>query len=188
MKWLDPNSIRPPHGETCRLRSIVLSKRFLDVGWKNRPLVVIKLRNSKRWKYYSITGSHRIAAARSVGIKVPAIILPSSFYDQIKREGLVWIDGYTLLYCSLYDDASFFIQGTESVLDWSKHKDAAKVLSKENSETREWIFKDLGRMVLGIKKQDGDYKMILSGRRFIIVDVYTFRRILPFIKKNVARK
>jgi len=189
MKLLDPRSIRPPHGVCNNLRFIFLFRRFQSNGWEGRPLVVIRLRNSKRWKYYSITGSHRIAAARKAGIKVPVIVLPSSFYDYLKSNYLV--GNGSVHYCDVYDDAWRFVKGLKTILNWNRYKLAAQVLSEENSTDRNnWLFKNLKTMIVGVKQLTNTneygvrYKLLLTGGSFVIVYGCVFRKAFPFIKKH----
>jgi hypothetical protein len=95
-------------------------------GWSGRPLVVVEMRRKKRWDYFALTGSHRTAAARKSGIKVPVVILPFQFFKESKC-----VDDFFYFY-NIYADAYDFIHGLKCEIPWKKYpKDIVKLLARD---------------------------------------------------------
>lgn len=79
MNPMDVISVNEPN--QLHLNKVLVSLRD---GWNGRPLLVVV---SPYGKVYALTGSHRIAAARRLGINVPVLI-----FDWRKYEGWHWVD------------------------------------------------------------------------------------------------
>lgn len=88
-RW-SPHSFKPPHAieRWGVYQDLVESMR--KVGWKGRPLIVAVRGKVRR----AITGSHRTAAARKVGLKrVPVIpVSGKKIWDAIKKWDTAWLD------------------------------------------------------------------------------------------------
>ena len=67
---LDPHRIQPWHNVEDEAKLARLISAMSTMGWAGPPIVVI---NRDDADPIAINGSHRIAAAREVGIEVPAI-------------------------------------------------------------------------------------------------------------------
>lgn len=84
VNYISPQDILPPHTPDIDCLVETLAKSMKNSGWKDRPLIALSLTENQRkeflrWrkkKYYAITGSHRIAAAKKRKLeKIPVIIL-----------------------------------------------------------------------------------------------------------------
>jgi ParB-like chromosome segregation protein Spo0J len=75
MEWedeMDPKNIEPLHGVRDRDKFEALVSSMNQKGWVGRPLVV----TAGAGRMWAQTGSHRLAAARAVGLEtVPVIII-----------------------------------------------------------------------------------------------------------------
>jgi len=65
---VDPQELVPLNGPDCDEFYEWLVRDMRRHGWRGRPLLVLR-----RDYLYAFTGSHRIAAAREVGILVPVV-------------------------------------------------------------------------------------------------------------------
>jgi len=63
---LKPWDIKPLHKPTNKRHLDELVESMKEIGWQGRPLLVIRRKSD----YVAWTGSHRIAAARKVGLDV----------------------------------------------------------------------------------------------------------------------
>lgn len=80
--WIDARRILPLHEIRRPHHFRELVERMRRYGWQGRPLAVealsggrTKLRASGDGHYMGWTGTHRLAAARALGIKVPVILI-----------------------------------------------------------------------------------------------------------------
>ncbi len=73
---IDPQALTPPHEPRMTALVEELAEDMQEVGWQGRPLLVFRRNNGS---YVAWTGSHRIAAARVVGLKtIPCYVLLES--------------------------------------------------------------------------------------------------------------
>lgn len=82
--------ISPPHEPRNNALLDELKHSMSQRGWYGRPLLVLKRKDGT---YQAITGSHRLAAASSLGLDVPVYVLePPEFGWDRKgdREQLIW--------------------------------------------------------------------------------------------------
>lgn len=72
---IDPHGIVPPHKVKNPEKYRELRKRMERGGWRGRPLLAYVVPGMN--KPHSLTGSHRIKAARDAGLpSVPVVMLP----------------------------------------------------------------------------------------------------------------
>ena len=71
-KSVRANPVTPMHEvrDEAKLQSIIASME--STGWTGRPVLVF---DDAEGQYKAITGSHRIAAAKAVGIEIPVAII-----------------------------------------------------------------------------------------------------------------
>lgn len=80
---LDPNAILPPHEPRERERHRKLLASMKRGGWRGRPLLVVE---TSPGRFQALTGSHRIAAARDMGLaSIPAIVMPEDAAEVVRR-------------------------------------------------------------------------------------------------------
>jgi uncharacterized ParB-like nuclease family protein len=82
---IPPGQIRPIHGVQEQAKYEALLEAMRLVGWEGRPIVVVySFKISTR--YQALTGSHRLAAARKIGLKeIPAIVVKGAAAKVIKK-------------------------------------------------------------------------------------------------------
>lgn len=80
---MNPFLITPPHEvrDAAKLAQLVESMR--RDGWTGRPVVIV---DTGTWQ--AITGSHRIEAARILGIDVPTVEADESLWEEYTQRGL----------------------------------------------------------------------------------------------------
>ncbi len=90
---VDPEHIEPPH-EVDRPEALSkIEKRMSKEGWVGRPILVVDGVQGLS----AVTGSHRIQAARNLGIKIPIIKLDAEKLN-------IWIDKDPDNYHRLFDE------------------------------------------------------------------------------------
>ena len=71
---VDPQHIMPLHGiassRAQHLRELIA--RMRKHGWQGRPLIVEEV---SPYRYQAWTGTHRLAAARRIGMRVPVVLI-----------------------------------------------------------------------------------------------------------------
>lgn len=83
---VDPNRVTPPHAVKYPEKFQALAASMREHGWRGRPLVIYRIPHVE--KPYSLTGSHRIAAARKARLTgVPAYVLDIAL---LTRKGWVF--------------------------------------------------------------------------------------------------
>jgi ParB/Sulfiredoxin domain len=80
---LSPSSIIPVHEPRDSELSTKIERSMWRSGWLGRPLLVLPEGDGI---YQALTGSHRLAAARVVGLStIPAIVLPEDVVQKVRR-------------------------------------------------------------------------------------------------------
>lgn len=75
-EYVDPQDLVPLNGVDSEEFFRCLLRDMRRRGWHGRPL----LATESDGVWYAITGSHRIAAAREVGIRVPVVWWPGAWW------------------------------------------------------------------------------------------------------------
>src|SRR3974390_1873180 len=80
--WINPGRVEPPHEVRELGKYERLVHHMSEHGWQGRPLIGRVSFHSRvfedehvMYAYDAWTGSHRIAAARVVGVSVPLVVL-----------------------------------------------------------------------------------------------------------------
>jgi hypothetical protein len=94
METISLDSIYAPHEVTDAEKLAALIAGMEADGWQGRPLLLLEVGDA----YQAITGSHRIAAAKAIGLEeVPAIIINSeAFYGAGYEPTDMWDDDVRL--------------------------------------------------------------------------------------------
>lgn len=85
VRCLDPKLIKPIHGiqDSRKYRDLVISMD--QEGWRGRPILVVDV-SKRKPTFQALTGSHRLAAALSVGLEtIPVLVVPSEVTPIVKK-------------------------------------------------------------------------------------------------------
>jgi uncharacterized ParB-like nuclease family protein len=83
---IPPEKIMPIHGVQDQAKYEALVEAMRLEGWEGRPLLVVYRQGGASYRYQALTGSHRLAAAREVGLKeIPAIVVKGAAAKVIKK-------------------------------------------------------------------------------------------------------
>lgn len=82
---LPASAIDPPHGVEFPDRLRVIEASMARSGWRGRPLLVAPMRGGR---FQALTGSHRHAAAKRLGLCIPVLVLDPEPVARIRKEGL----------------------------------------------------------------------------------------------------
>lgn len=74
--WLDPQACDPPHGVTHPDKEVDLAREFHVRGWHPDHPALVGYELGRRVQLLS--GSHRWAAAKMAGIKIPVVVHPEA--------------------------------------------------------------------------------------------------------------
>lgn len=153
VEHIAPEDIEPPHEvkDSAKLQKITDGMKADPDGWVGRPLVVVKYGSGNQASYQAITGSHRIAAAREVMNRVPAVVLTEAQAAAIPNIG------------------HMNEEYVEGVLRDAGYKDVADLINQDLSsggagsghptwDTVDMLMKDLG----AARKGKGIYKSLTA--------------------------
>ena len=87
IRAIDPMLVTPWNDSYDTRKTARIAESMNEVGWQGRPLVVVPRASGG---YQALTGSHRIEAAREVGIPIQAICvtLPLGWTTKMGRSGI----------------------------------------------------------------------------------------------------
>lgn len=90
LKTIFISQIIPPHEPDRGVCLKRIANSIKQKGWHGRPILVVEISKNK---YHSLTGSHRIAAARSNKLKkIPCLVIKGEDACKILRD---WNNNFT---------------------------------------------------------------------------------------------
>jgi hypothetical protein len=129
---VNPNGIEPPHSVRDVEKKEKLIQDMEQNGWVGRPILVFDVGRGNE----ALTGSHRIAAAKQVGIEVPIYKIDESIGDYADKNGN-----------TIFDAAYFEPEDIVKFLKEFGDKDAVKLMQQETVDDAKSINKAQGGQV-----------------------------------------